>query len=472
MSAQQPLPKYRLLENQVRRTIKKNNMVTPGEQVLVAVSGGADSIALLVCLHNLTSHLGISLAVAHLNHCIRGAEADDDEEFVRRMCADLDLSFVSETMEIKRLADEAKQNLEEFARRERYDFLRRTAYRIGAQKIAVGHNLNDQAETALFRFIRGSGIEGLSGIYPVVDGLIIRPLLECTRDTIRQYLKQQGIGYREDSSNADLRHARNRIRKELLPYLEGNFNPRLTSTIAREACLARETWSFIESQAVEAFTRLHCRIKNGISIKIKNLLELHEALQKQVLRQALKVFQGSLRGITSIHIQNLLSICAPEHSGDRILLPRGIIAVRQFEELLLLRHPLEKCPAFVYHLDIPGQCQIAEINALLQSTVCSAPALKTMKEKRTMQAFLEASALPQSLTVRSRMPGDRYGGPGHRKVKKMLIDKKIPQSLRAALPMVLAGDSIIWIPGFRPARGFESSPESKNCICIDIIRNE
>jgi tRNA(Ile)-lysidine synthase len=258
----------------------------------------------------------------------------------------------------------------------------------------------------------------------------------------------------------------------LLPYLEGNFNPRLTSTIAREACLARETWSFIESQAAEAFTKLHCRIGNGISIKINNLLELHEALQKQVLRQALKVFQGSLRGITSVHIQNLLSICAPEHSGDLIRLPRGIIAVRQFEELLLLRHPPEKCPAFVYHLDIPGQCRIAEISASFQSTVCNAPDLKTMKEKQSMQAFLEPSALPQSLTIRSRMPGDRYGGPGHRKVKKMLIDRKIPQSQRSAMPMVLAGDCIIWIPGFRPVRDFESSPESKNCIRIELRRNQ
>jgi tRNA(Ile)-lysidine synthase len=472
MSVKKPSPKFCSLEVQVRRTIRKNNMITAGEHVLVAVSGGADSIALLICLHKLAPHLGISLTAAHLNHRIRGAEADDDEEFVRRMCSDLAIPFVSEAMEVKQLADEAKQNLEEFARRKRYDFLRSTAHRIGAQKIAVGHSLNDQAETALFRFIRGSGIEGLSGIHPIVDDLVIRPLLECTRDSIRQYLKEQRIAYREDSTNADLRYARNRIRRELLPYLENNFNPRLASTIAREAGLARETWSFIEAQAMEAFNRLHCRIANGISIKVKGLLELHAALQKQVLRQALKACQGSLSGITAIHIQNLLSICATEHSGDQIKLPRGSMAVRQFEDLLLLKRPLETCPEFNYRLDIPGKCHIAEIGAWLQSTICSAPDLKAMKGKRFMQAFLKPSHLPQSLTIRSRMPGDRYGGSGHRKVKKMLIDGKIPQSQRSALPMVTTGDSVIWIPGFRPARGYESSPESKNSVRIELIRNE
>lgn len=443
-------------------------MLTGGEHVLIAVSGGADSTALLLCLHKLSSEFGLSLTVAHLNHRIRETEADADEDFVRRMSADLGIPFVSEIIEVKRQALAAKQNLEEFGRRCRYDFLRRTASRVGAQRIAVGHNLNDQAETALFRFLRGSGIEGLSAIHPVVDGLVIRPMLECSRSSIREYLKQRGASYREDSTNKDLRHTRNRIRHELLPYLENNFNPELVPTIAREALMARETWSFIESLAVEAFKSLHCRTEDGISLGIKDLLELHPALQKQVLRQALKACLGSLRGITSVHIQSLLSLCRNGLSGDSVRIPHGSFAIRQFDRLLLLIRPPQPDPAFVYKLDVPGQCFVAEAGAIFNCTICSLPDPQTIKKTRCTQAFFELSSLPQSLTIRSRRPGDRYGGSGHRKVKRMLINQRIPQRQRSALPMVVARDDVIWIPGFRPARAYEARPESQTCVLVEM----
>jgi tRNA(Ile)-lysidine synthase len=457
------------LEIQIRRTIEQFNMLTPGEHVLVAVSGGADSTALLLFLHKLASGFPISLTAAHLNHRIRGAEADEDQDFVGKMCADLGIPFVSEIIEVKQQAAKAKKNLEEYARALRYDFLRRVADRIKAQKIAVGHNLNDQAETVLFRFIRGSGLEGLSSIHPVVGGVVIRPLLECTRDSIRQYLKQQNVPYREDSSNTDLRHARNRIRLELIPYLEKSFNPQSASTIAREAFLARETWSFIESLAVEAYQNLHCRIDNAILLKIDKLLKLHPALQKQVLRQALKAHLGSLQGIASVHIQSILSLCATGRSGDQIRIPHGSVVARQFDSLRIMAEPSPANPSYSCRLEIPGLCRVPEIGATFRCTTCDAPNLKMMREKRSTQAYLGLSSLPQFLLIRSRMPGDRYGGPGHRKVKKMLIDNKIPQLHRPALPMIVAGNDVIWIPGFRPARNYEAMPGSPNCIMVEML---
>lgn len=458
------------LEIQVRKTIQNHNMLTPGEHVLVAVSGGADSVALLLCLHKLAPELHLSLTTAHLNHRIRGLEGDADEDFVRRMSADLQLPLFSEIIEVKQKAAAAKQNLEELARQTRYGFLHRIAQRVGAQKIAVGHNLNDQAETILFRFIRGSGIEGLSSIHPVVEKLIIRPLFECSRDSILEYLKQKGASHREDSSNKDLQHTRNRIRRELLPYLEEHFNPQLVSTLSREALLAREAWSFIESQANQAFENLHCRRSDeSILFSPKRLLELHPALQKQVLRQALKECMGSLRGVTSRHIESILSLCRTDHSGDQIRLPHGRVAIRQFDTLLLMPHLPQRKPSFIYRLDVPGECRVAEAGVLFRSTVCSAPDLKTMRENRSRQAFLEPSMLPSCLTIRSREPGDRYGGPGHRKVKKLLIDGKIPSLRRFELPMVVAGNDVIWIPGFRPARSYETRPESPGCVLLEVI---
>ncbi len=470
MSLKEHLVKLYPLEIQVRKTIRDYGMLSLGEHVLVAVSGGADSTALLLCLHRLAADFSLSLTVAHLNHRIRGPEGDADEDFVRRVCGDLNLPFVSESIEVKKQATAAKQNIEELARHRRYDFLRRTARSVGARKIAVGHNLNDQAETALFRFIRGSGIEGLSAIHPVVDGLVIRPLLACSRDSILEYLKQRSACYREDSTNKDIRHARNRIRHELVPYLESAFNPQLVPTLAREALLARETWSFIESQAMQAFQSLHSRMKEGISLRAKSLLELHPALQKQVLREALRACLGSLHGITLTHIQSILSLCQAGRSGDQVRIPHGSIAVRQFDSLLLKLTPLSS-PAFVYELDVPGRRYVAEAEVTFKTTIGAAPDVKAMKAKCSTQAFLDASVLPPLLTIRSRLPGDRYGGTGHRKVKKMLINSKIPLAQRFALPIVAVSGDVIWIPGFRPARGYEARPESQSCILIEITRD-
>ncbi len=455
------------LEIRVMKTIREYGMLAGGEHVLVAASGGADSTALLLCLCELASDFRLTLTVAHLNHGIRGSEANVDEDFVRRLSESLGLPFISETINVKQQASAEKQNLEELARRLRYDFLRRTAHKVGAQKIAVGHNLNDQAETALFRFIRGSGFEGLSSIHPTVGGVVIRPLLDCSRHSIIHYLKRMGAQYREDSTNQDFRHTRNRIRQELLPYLEKHFNPQLVAALAREARLARETWSFMESRAKESFQEIQLRIGDAVAIKVEDLLKMHPALQKQVLRQAMKESLESLRGITSIHIESILLLCK-EQSGATIQLPRGSIAMRQFNKIVFLRQQLPPAPSFSCELDIPGKCSIAEVGADFASEICDTPDLQTIKGKYSTQAFLKRSALPATLTIRSRMPGDRYGGKGHRKVKKMLIENRIPLSQRSVLPMIAAGTEVIWIPGFRPARAYEAQPGSPGCVVVTI----
>ncbi len=456
------------METQAYKTIRKYGMLASGDRMIVAVSGGADSMALLLCLHKLAPRLKLSLIVAHLNHHIRGLEADADEDFVRRMCAGLGIPFISETIEVKRQATETRQNLEELARRLRYDFLRRIASREKAQKIAVGHNLDDQAETALFRIIRGSGIEGLSAIYPVVDGLIIRPLIECSRSRILDYLNRHKIDYREDSTNADLRHSRNRIRREVVPYLEKNFNPQLKRTLAREAGQARETWDYLETQARQHHRALIRPVDDGISLKIKDFFDLHPALQKQVLRLTLKEFHGSLRGISSSHIENVLSLCRNVSGGRRIRLPGGTVALRRADQLLLLKHEPKAGIPFCHRLPLPGSCRIPEACVIFSATICSTPDPGTIKDMCLSRAYLQQSALPPVLTVRSRIAGDRYGGPGHRKVKKMLIDRKIPSERRSVLPMVAAGDDVIWIPGFRPARAYEARPVSGTCVMIEI----
>jgi tRNA(Ile)-lysidine synthase len=458
--------KLHLLEIQIRKTIREYNMLAPGERVLIAVSGGADSTALLLCLNRLAPELNISIVVAHLNHRIRGEEGDADQDFVRRMSLRMDLPFISETIEVKRQALETKENLEQLARQARYGFLRKAASTMNAQKIAVGHTRNDQAETVLIRFLRGSGIQGLSAIHPVLGGLVVRPLLECTRADIIKYLKEQEASYREDSTNKDLSYTRNRIRQELLPCLEEKYNPQLVRTLSRMAQMASETWSFMESEAKSVFENIHQKVDGGISLPAAEIAGFHPALQKQVLRFALKACLGSLSNITSQHIDSILLLCGKGQSGSQVPMPNKGIVIRQFDHIILLKYKHLSVPEFSCILNVPGQCLVPEIGAVFTAKFCQMPQ-ERLKGNST-QAFLDPSVLPKILTIRSKAPGDRYGGPSHRKVKKMLIDRKIPLAQRLFLPMVVAGSNVIWIPGFRPARGYEAKSGSEMCVALDF----
>lgn len=457
------------LEIRVRKTLKAHGMVEPGDRVLAAVSGGADSVALLLCLRRLAPGLGFSLAVAHLNHRIRGAEGDADEDFVRRLSADLGLQCVCETIEVREQAARAKRNLEELAREKRYEFLGRAARATGANRIAAGHTLNDQAETVLFRMIRGSGVEGLSAIHPVVGGTVIRPLLECSRDFILEYLRRKGAGYREDSTNRDLRHARNRIRLELVPYLEKHLNPRLIETLSREARQSREMWSFMEAEARRALETSRRRSGEDVVVELGPFSALHPALQQHVVRLALKECLGSIRGLTSRHLEAVLTLCRSAQSGDEIRILRGGVAIRQFDTLVLRKRPAPEGPSFSRSLEIPGGCRVAEAGVTFRATLCPTPDPKTLREKSAARAYLDPSSLPGRLTVRSREPGDRYGGPGHRKVKKLLIEGRVPLSRRGALPMVADGADVVWIPGFRPAGTHAARPDAPECVLIEVL---
>lgn len=453
------------LERKVLRTIGRYTMLQPGERVLVGVSGGADSTALLLCLHRLAPTFHLSLVVGHLNHQLRGHEADEDEQFVRDLAGELGLSFVSENADVKGLAALRKLNLEDAARRARYDFLRRTAVRLDCRKIAVGHNLNDQAESVLIRFLRGSGPDGLSGIHPVLDNLVIRPLLECSRPEIEAYLQSLGRSHREDSSNKELRLRRNRVRRELIPYLQEHFNPRLLEVLARSAARARDIAEYLERES-----RLACEASRktsgpgSIILSVKRLSELHPAVRSAVVRRAVRECRGSLTGISDRHVRDVIRLAESKRSGHSIDLPGGLVARLEFEELILRGTRPGPMPDFCCHLPIPGSCVVPESRLEFRAAPGPWPA---GKPDRSTHAILDADRLPSPLTIRSRRAGDRYGGPGHRKVKSMLIEARIPLSMRAMQPMVVAGDAVVWIPGFLPAGPFRALPGTDRCVIVE-----
>jgi len=259
--------------------------------------------------------------------------------------------------------------------------------------------------------------------------------------------------------------------------LEANFNPRAVDTLAREAALARETWDFLETQAEaawEALSRKSGGRGGATSLPAAELAALHPALRRQVLRRALRESLGSLEGVGAAHIASLDALCLSPRGDGEAALPRGVKGARRFGQLVLQKDatsPRAAETSFFHELPVPGECFVPEIAAGFRCAVVRTPAdMRTAGDGFARRALLDLAALPGRLAVRSRQPGDRYGGAGRRKVKKLLVDGKIPLERRATLPMLAAGDAVVWIPGFRPARGYAARPGAAECLSVEMFQ--
>ncbi len=446
------------------RTIRTHQMIDPGDHVLVAVSGGADSTALLLCLKRLSSKLNFSLTVAHLNHRLRGPESNADEAAVEQLCSRLDLPLMVESLTEEQAAAILSGNLEEKARIARQCFLKRSAKKSNTNKIALGHSQNDQAETVLLHFLRGSGPTGLSAIHPVTEGGLIRPLLECGRAEVEAYLQSNGVAFREDSSNRDLRYRRNRIRHECLPYLAKYFNPAIIETLAREAGIARQSTILINRLVMQHLEVLRRVRSDGMDIPAEEIARLDPALAKAVLRAAICETRGSLRGITSLHLDAILRLCTNTGGGRELLLPGGTVIRREFSKLVLQSALAPPAAGFLYPLSIPGRCAIPEAG-VEYSAELKVPGEPPSRDNR---ACLDPETTPLQLWLRPRRKGDRYGGEGHRKVKKMLIDNRIERAARDILPLLTSNETVIWVPGFEPARHYKAKSLQDKCLVVTI----
>jgi tRNA(Ile)-lysidine synthase len=432
--------------NRVQETIAKHRMLRHGDHVLAGVSGGADSVALLHCLRSLARQWDLRITAAHLNHRLRGGESDEDEAFVVRLGEAAGIRVVTGHWD----GPPGTGNLEEAARRARYEFLRRTAAAEGASRIAVGHTLDDQAETVLLRLLRGSGFLGLGGIYPTVDGVVIRPMIEVSRTEIEAFLVAQGIAWRTDSSNRDHRFLRNRIRHELLPLLREHYNPGIDRVLVREGALARDVSGFLDSAAEAAWEKVRCEGEGAVDFRITDFHELHPALQGAVVRRAIRECRGTLRGIAAAHVEAVVDLARGPRSGKVLDLP-GLKVLREFDRIVVAEPQPGAGIRQARELPVPGSCEIPETGMGMEARIEDAAQTGRKYPDRMTGAVLAAEALPEVLIVRGRLPGDRYGS---KKLKKLLIDAQVPVRERDSLPVVVAGDRIVWVPGFPPAKAF------------------
>ena len=445
-------------------------MLPPGGRVLVALSGGPDSVALLHVLQTLErrGHLVVAGA-AHFNHQLRGAEADADELFCRELAASLRLPILVGRGDVRRMASESGRSIEDAARTARYSFLNGAAASLDAVAVAVGHSLEDQAETFLLRLIRGAGPAGLAGVRPRA-GIVIRPLLEVPRADLRAYAAEHGLTFREDSSNADVGIPRNRVRVELLPHLQ-QFSPAIAATLARQAALARVDDEFLEGAAIEWARSIVLQLEdNGVALDALALAALHPALASRVARTALQAAAPG-RFIGFQHVDDLLDLTR-RADGSAVALP-GLVATRKGPRIVLGSAPAAPfANSFSVPLSIPGEVEAAGWNV---SADCPTGAPLQPLVARGHAVVVAAEPLRHPLTVRSRRPGDRFkpigmGGRG-RKLQDFLVDRKIARADRDALPLVVdRDDRIIWVVGQSVAEDFRVTAPEKGVILLKARR--
>jgi tRNA(Ile)-lysidine synthase len=444
-------------------------MLPPGGRVLVALSGGPDSVALLHVLQTLErrGHL-IVAGAAHFNHQLRGAEADADEVFCRELAASVRVPIIVGRGDVRRMAAESGRSIEDAARTARYSFLNGAAASFAAAAIAVGHSLEDQAETFLLRLIRGAGPAGLSGVRPRA-GIVIRPLLEISRADLRAYAAEHGLAFREDSSNADVGIPRNRVRLELLPHLQ-QFSPAIAETLARQAAVARADDEFLEAAAIESAPLIVLQEDNGVALDAAALAALHPALASRVARTALQAAAPG-RFIGFQHVDDLLDLTR-RGDGSAVALP-GLVATRRGARIELGGAPaVPFANSFSVPLSIPGEVEEAGWNV---SADCPKSGTLQPLVARGHSVVVAAEPLRYPLAVRSRRPGDRFkpigmGGRG-RKLQDFLVDRKIARADRDALPLVVdREDRIVWVVGQSVAEDFRVTAPEKAVILLKARR--
>lgn len=430
---------------------REHRLIPRGVHVLCALSGGADSVCLLHWLYGLRNQWGFTLTAAHYNHNLRGAESRRDADFVRSFvqtcCPDIDLIVGSG--DVAGQAARNKTGIEETAREMRYAFLRQTAFKVGAQVIATAHNAGDNAETVLLHLMRGSGLRGLTGIPPRRDN-IVRPLLTTHRTEIEQYLRRYGLPHVEDSSNADERFTRNRVRRQLLPLLEA-MQPNFIEHVGRTACLLAEDEAYLTAQARQALAGL-CHIPGGLSVDAAAIAGQPNALAVRMVRLALEELTHDGGKCTSAHLGAVIDLCRSGDPSARISLPDGVLVRRVYGKLELVWEESAQ-ELTCTQLPLPGQL-------ILPGGVITTRRMIYASNPPEPNSFYLACNKVDGLSVRPRRIGDTLSRPGRtgRTVKKILIDEKIPRHLRDSVPVLDCGGRVAAVIGFGPDTAFLPAP--------------
>jgi tRNA(Ile)-lysidine synthase len=448
-------------------------MVPKGGRLLVAVSGGSDSVALALLLHALQQRGELVIAgIGHLNHALR-VEATADEDFCRDLASSLNVPFYSATVDVRARARDERTSIEDAGRRARYEFLAATADQADAGAIATGHTLDDQAETFLMRAIRGAGPRGLAGVFPVA-GQVVRPLIEARREELKAYLEARGQAYCDDASNRDLTIPRNRVRHELIPLLERTYSPNIVEVLAREAAIAREDEDYLQQKAIDSAETIVLRSSGGgHEVDVEALKALHPAIASRVAQRVLAAVSDRFIGFD--HIQRFLALVRGDAEAGRLSLP-GVQAQRRGSRVVLARERQEPFTnSFEFPLSIPGEVTLAGSGWTISAVAVNPPVSEGVSSGPSATSVLVKVEPGVALTVRSRRRGDRLRPAGlggrRKKLQDLLVDRKVPREQRDSVPLVVDGEGrIVWVVGLAVAEDFRVTEPLQGVILLKARR--
>ena len=457
-----------------RKTIEKYAMCKPGDTVVVGVSGGVDSVVTLHALAALRKELGIDLVVAHLNHNLRGMESERDLAFVSEVCDRHAVAFESKTLEPNELTGQGEGSMQQRARQARFEFFGAVARKHKARRVALGHNLDDQAETVLMRFIKGCGLKGLRGMEPVRDAYI-RPLIEIERREIEDFANANSIGFVEDATNFSKKYLRNRIRLDLIPAIEADYNPSLKKALSNAAAIASKDYEFISNEARKVFPGLIASDgPDRLVLERRSLLALPQAISVRVYLQAIETIAPDFSELYAPHIDALISLLDSEAPNASIDLAHGLKAIREYDRIIILKESQKPIVLIEKDLAIPGRTEIGHACGAIDAEIIGKG--PRFDDTPKTVALFDYDSIARPIRVRHWRPGDRLrplGMEGHKKLKELFCEQKVPRAKREAMPIVEAGGEILWVAGIRQGEAFKVAKTSVRVLKLEwLLPNE
>ena len=465
------------MEKKVNNYIEEQGILEAGDHILIGVSGGADSLALLYFLDRYKGSLGIDIAVAHLHHGLRGAAADADETFVRNFCQDRNIPFYSRQRNIQEISSAEKISIEEAGRNERYGFFQTVAREHGYNRIALGHHINDQAETMLMRLIRGTGVKGVSGIKSSRSNLYIRPFLCLEKKEIIAYCEIHHLAYRTDATNFQKDYTRNKIRLDIMPMIL-EINPKAEIHFNEFTKIANEYEAFFEKYVDKVQEKMISR-KDDVVFLERNLWLCEEAVvQKEVLRRLILEFKGSLKEIEYNHITAFYKLLKSEKTTWEINFPHQILLMRRYDRVMVTsRRNAEKKIMSPKHIFPDKTWIFAREGIILESMLISQEEFRkkipffSKELENHSEKYFDCDKINGNMYLRSRKSGDFFypsGLSGKKTIKKYFIDKKIDRDLRDEIPLLAIGSEVLWIIGYAINERYLADFNTKNILKVNV----
>ncbi|UWD49298.1 tRNA lysidine(34) synthetase TilS [Clostridioides difficile] len=459
-----------MIFDKVLSTINKHNLIQKGDKIVLGLSGGPDSVCLLHVLNRLKKDFNIEIYAAHLNHQIRGIEAQKDALYVSKLCEDMGIVFFVKSINVPKYCENEGLSLEEGARKLRYEMFYEIKDKIKANKIAIGHNLNDQAETVMMRIMRGTGLKGLKGIDYIRDNCIIRPILDVERIDIEEYCKAYNLNPRIDKTNLENIYTRNKIRLDLLPYMKDNFNSNVIESIVRMSNSLKSDNDYIEKEAEAKFKEVsNIKEKSFVEINLEDFVCLHDAIKVRVLRNSIKHILGDTNFVDQRHIEDIMSLESDSKVNKMITLPRNIFVYRKKDSIILTNEEIvTEEIEFYYNIPSNGFIKIKELKQIIETQVMSIDRYKSMKLDNSSKGF-DFNKVKGGIVIRSRRQGDKIKlAVGSKKVKDLFIDLKIPREERCKIPIITDSEGIICVGDYKISENYKIDESTKEVLKINF----